>query len=632
MQRPTINAPEGESIPALEARLGEVNLLLAVRADLVARALEMRLDKARELTGRFPDGRPPNPSEDDQLALSIEGALTAWNLRPEVKEPDGPTIGELEQELSSIEARLGVKGAPEAQESPTSSSGLMSRIFQAFRSFFSAIFRLFLGKGARSSVELEMRRTLEERRGLILQRIAAREDSEQKWRQDAQRACEVADAIHEAAEKAGFRAENPDPAAAVEWLVEWQQRRDVRRAEVETQWKEWEEIQGILGGIRLDELASQAAVARDEAASSAARVDPQSLKAAQAAPSLEEPKRQVSEEDRLTILHDLQERRRQESEYSEAVDGVVSAAKELLEAARLVGVNGVVPEEQFDALRSWQNERDAELEKADLNMEEWAELQRTLGQDTLEELSDKVEILKSEARDLSQQVGIEDSAQLPVAPTDADFSPAELEAQEARTTFDRAQSGIEFFAQSIPNVAEAEENLAAAKAESDLFQSLNHTIQSTIYFLEQAQDLVHRSIAPVLAESVREWLPRVTGGRYMDCRVDPESLSVDVASTDGRWQRADLLSHGTAEQVYLLLRFALSRHLTNQCCPLILDDAVAASDSQRKHDLLETVLLVSESTQVILFTHEDDVREWARASLVGAPHRLIDLHGVHTQV
>ena len=149
--------------------------------------------------------------------------------------------------------------------------------------------------------------------------------------------------------------------------------------------------------------------------------------------------------------------------------------------------------------------------------------------------------------------------------------------------------------------------------------------------MEKAEERVHRTVAPVLAETVREWIPRVTGGRYTDCRVDPEKLAVEVATTNGRWHRAEILSHGTAEQVYLLLRLALARHLASQACPLILDDAVAASDSQRKHDLLETLLAVSESTQVILFTHEDDVFAWAQGRLVGGPHKLTELKGPRTE-
>ena len=218
-------------------------------------------------------------------------------------------------------------------------------------------------------------------------------------------------------------------------------------------------------------------------------------------------------------------------------------------------------------------------------------------------------------------------ARLADPPADADLSNAERVARESRTAFDRAQSELEAFGRDIMDVAEEEEALVAARSEYDRIRSLDRSLDLTIRFLQEAEERVHRTVAPILAETVREWLPRVTGGRYADCRIDPEKLAVEVATANGRWQRAEFLSHGTAEQVYLLLRLALARHLASQGCPLILDDAVAASDSQRKHDLLESLLAVSESTQVILFTHEDDVRAWGRGRLVGEPHKLIELDG-----
>ena len=95
----------------------------------------------------------------------------------------------------------------------------------------------------------------------------------------------------------------------------------------------------------------------------------------------------------------------------------------------------------------------------------------------------------------------------------------------------------------------------------------------------------------------------------------------------GEWRRAELLSHGTAEQIYLLLRLALARHLaaSGEVCPLILDDAVAACDADRKRALLDTLHAISESAQVILFTHEEDVREWARERLTDPRDRLTAL-------
>ena len=65
-------------------------------------------------------------------------------------------------------------------------------------------------------------------------------------------------------------------------------------------------------------------------------------------------------------------------------------------------------------------------------------------------------------------------------------------------------------------------------------------------------------LGPVLNEAVRRWLKDVTAGRYDDVRIDPESLEVQAHETQGEWRPAALLSHGTAEQIYLLLRVALA--------------------------------------------------------------------------
>ena len=99
-----------------------------------------------------------------------------------------------------------------------------------------------------------------------------------------------------------------------------------------------------------------------------------------------------------------------------------------------------------------------------------------------------------------------------------------------------------------------------------------------------------------------------------------QTLLVEVREPQGEWRDASLLSHGTAEQVYLLLRLALCRHLVaeNETCPLILDDPVSACDGHRQVLVLETLLAISEETQVILFTHDDDVRDWGHRRLSDA--------------
>ncbi len=624
-QRPSVHEPEGETRPALEARLTETNLHLAVDAERAAREVENRLGRARELNALFPHGRPPRPSEYDQLVRRIASALTAWESRPDAHEPANPTVAELEQDLARVGAQLGEAGAPAKHEARDASDGLFATLFRAIRAVFAALFRLFGGGRHEPSVQREKRQALEERRALIRQRIAAREDAERQWKENMQQVRHAADAVQEAAAAVRLTASSPDAAAAS--LREWQQRRTEGLIEIGNQMKDWEALQQVLGEGTLDELAKKAATARDEAVSAAARTDVEALAAALTSPEPQAIGKTITEEHRMALEHQIDERRRQEGEHAEAITSVTSAGKAVAEASRLVGIEGEGPDEQIAALRAWQDDRQAKLEEADRQIEEWEELQRTLGQDSLDELADKVERLRAEARELSNDVGVEDMAKLANPPTDAELRHAEREAREARTAFHREQSQLEASARGLMDVAEEEEALVGARREYDRVRSLDHTLDLTISFLEDAEERVHRTVAPVLAETVREWLPRVTGGRYTGCRVDPEKLAVEVATANGRWHQAEVLSHGTAEQVYLLLRLALARHLASQGCPLILDDALVASDSQRKHDLLETLLAVSESTQVILFTHEDDVCEWARGRLVGGPHKLTELNG-----
>ncbi len=60
-------------------------------------------------------------------------------------------------------------------------------------------------------------------------------------------------------------------------------------------------------------------------------------------------------------------------------------------------------------------------------------------------------------------------------------------------------------------------------------------------------------------------------------------MAVRVESETGALRRAELLSVGTAEQVYLLLRVALAEHLASRSTvsPLLLDDVTVQADPKK---------------------------------------------------
>lgn len=103
------------------------------------------------------------------------------------------------------------------------------------------------------------------------------------------------------------------------------------------------------------------------------------------------------------------------------------------------------------------------------------------------------------------------------------------------------------------------------------------------------------------------------------------NLQVRVRAAGGTWREATRLSHGTAEQIYLLLRVAMAEHLvtTGEPILLLLDDPTVQADRQRTEAIMGVLHRLSADRQIIVFSQEDEVHAWARASL--PPEALIEL-------
>lgn len=257
-----------------------------------------------------------------------------------------------------------------------------------------------------------------------------------------------------------------------------------------------------------------------------------------------------------------------------------------------------------------------------------AELEQLLEGLTVEQLEAETRRRQEQAAQLAAGLDAGEIAAFPLEPN-AEAQLARLAEQARAAAARHAQACGELEARRAvrPDVAAAEEALAAAEAELARLRQLGWILDRARQFLEQAQQQVHRDIAPQLASSIRRWLLCVTNQRYDDVRVDPETLDVLVRGSSGRWRRAALLSHGTAEQVYLLLRVAMAERLTRpgEVCPLILDDVTVQCDAERKRAVLETLRTISRERQVILFTQELEVLDWASAAADPARDRILRL-------
>jgi DNA repair exonuclease SbcCD ATPase subunit len=166
-------------------------------------------------------------------------------------------------------------------------------------------------------------------------------------------------------------------------------------------------------------------------------------------------------------------------------------------------------------------------------------------------------------------------------------------------------------------IAAAVEHEARLSHELDNVEKLDRYLTLAETHLEVAKDRAHADIAPVLADTIRPWISQVTSGRYVDVTVEPESLKLRAFDAAGRSADADVLSHGTTEQLFLLLRIALAMHLSkaDETAPLVLDDITVQSDPERTCAILELLHRLSTERQIVLFTQEPEVVQWASEKL-----------------
>jgi len=118
----------------------------------------------------------------------------------------------------------------------------------------------------------------------------------------------------------------------------------------------------------------------------------------------------------------------------------------------------------------------------------------------------------------------------------------------------------------------------------------------------------------------------LTSGRYTRLEVDEDEsvgIYVVVRRSDGTECRADRLSEGTLDQLYLALRLAAieTEAITGEPLPFIGDDLLVNFDDNRAKAALRVLSSFSKTTQVILFTHHEHIAGMADAELASI-HRL----------
>ncbi|HLH75364.1 MAG TPA: AAA family ATPase [Candidatus Binataceae bacterium] len=312
-----------------------------------------------------------------------------------------------------------------------------------------------------------------------------------------------------------------------------------------------------------------------------------------------------------------------EAAYQQAQEARASAQARLHQAAQRCGL---APADDDDLLvgqlREWLAAQQKAVEAYQLAYQEWVELTDLLKGRALQEMAEEA----AHCQQIAAQLSAQPPAQLASA-SNEDLTRARDAYNRARSDADLLRGQVSARLPQLPPLAEAEEEMAAAQSELERVRRLEDTLTRTREFLQRAQERAHRDIAPVLAASIGQSLADITGGRYREAIVDPANLMVQVRDRQGELREATRLSHGSAEQIFLLLHAALASHLTKtgEVCPMLLDDVTVHCDHQRVEAVMAVLHQLSRQRQVILFTQDMRAYNWAQTYRDPTRDRLIEL-------
>ena len=161
--------------------------------------------------------------------------------------------------------------------------------------------------------------------------------------------------------------------------------------------------------------------------------------------------------------------------------------------------------------------------------------------------------------------------------------------------------------------AEIEEEIAEVEMEVRRLLQFRRALECARDTIKQVAETYHRDIAPHLNQAVSEGINHITRGRYREVRIDPTTLSLKLVLPETKTLEAsEYLSLGTQEQLYLLLRIAIARLLSEsgEKIPLILDDPFVHFDHLRLEQMLNFLTEISAEHQILIFSKEREILRW----------------------
>jgi uncharacterized protein YhaN len=124
------------------------------------------------------------------------------------------------------------------------------------------------------------------------------------------------------------------------------------------------------------------------------------------------------------------------------------------------------------------------------------------------------------------------------------------------------------------------------------------------HILSKAMDKYEKERQPAVITEAQKFFSNITGGKYERIYSPLGSSDIFVEDRSGKRKNIVELSRGTAEQLYLALRFGFIKELGkhSEPLPIIFDDILVNFDPVRSRNAISSIHELSLSNQVLYFT------------------------------
>lgn len=142
--------------------------------------------------------------------------------------------------------------------------------------------------------------------------------------------------------------------------------------------------------------------------------------------------------------------------------------------------------------------------------------------------------------------------------------------------------------------------------------------------IQRTRRLYEEEKQPLVLKRAGFYMERLTAGRYARVVAPLGTKRIALERKDGELVWSSELSRGTAEQLYLAMRFALAEALSHKVAvPLILDDILVNFDRERLGAAVQALVELSATHQVVMTTCHPHIVDIFRGAIPDL--RLVEL-------